>query len=122
MQQSKLMTKETLKTKVLVIITALAWAGGLLLAGSDGPFMPYLNAVGVVVFLCASLVLGRMLPRLEAKESMQVGRPLPKMPNSYPPVARPRPVARPGRRRTAAMPNTFVGGIHPRYAREMGVV
>ncbi len=122
MQHSSLLTKETLKTKVLVIITALAWAGGLLLAGSDGPFMPYLNTVGVVIFLCASLVLGRILPKLEANESMAFGRPLPKMPKSCPPVVKPSPAVRPGRRRTAIIPNTFAGGIHPRYARELGVV
>ncbi len=117
MQQSITLTKETLKNKTLVIITALAWAGGLLLAGSDGPFMPYLNGVGVVVFLCASIILGRILPRLEANDVMSVGRPLPKMSRASRPVA-----VKPGRRHTAAMPNTFAGGIHPRYARELGVV
>ncbi len=120
MQQPKTqMTKATLKRKFLVIITALAWAGGLLLAGSDGPMMPYLNGVGVIIFLCASLVLGRILPGLETKETMTMGRPLPKMSK---PAARPRPAMRPGRRRTAAVPNSFAGGIHARYARELGVV
>ena len=108
---------KTLKTKVLVIITALAWAGGLLLAGSDGPLMPYLNGAGVVVFLCASLVLGRILPGLEKGGVMSAARPLPKMSRASRPAR-----VRAGRRRRAAVPESYTGGIHPRYARELGLV
>ena len=39
----------------------LIWITGLLLAGSDSDSMPWINLIGLVLFLCASLLLGRSL-------------------------------------------------------------
>nr|WP_319491926.1 hypothetical protein [uncultured Desulfobacter sp.] len=41
------------------------WITGLLLAGSEGTLMPYLNIAGAVVFFGASVWLGKILPCLE---------------------------------------------------------
>lgn len=41
------------------------WVTGLLAAGSDGPFMPWVNLGGVFLFLMASIWLGRKLSQLE---------------------------------------------------------
>lgn len=53
-----------LRTKTLAGIGSLAWVSGVLAAGSDGPCMPWVNGLGVLVFICASMALGRILPQL----------------------------------------------------------
>jgi len=47
-------------------IAVLIWVFGLLAAGSDSVYMPWLNLAGAIIFFLASLWLGRVLPRLEA--------------------------------------------------------
>ncbi len=42
-------------------LAGTAWAAGLLIAGSDSPYMPWLNLVGLFVFFGASLLMGRQL-------------------------------------------------------------
>lgn len=37
------------------------WVIGLLLAGSDSNHMPWVNIIGLILFLCVSLLLGRAL-------------------------------------------------------------
>lgn len=59
------------------------WVAGLLLAGSDGPFMPWVNGLGALVFAGASLVLARLSARLDAAD--QTG-----CPSQY---CRPKPMA-----------------------------
>ncbi|MCP4720188.1 MAG: hypothetical protein GY860_12090 [Desulfobacteraceae bacterium] len=56
--------------KVIMGIAALIWVTGLLVAGSDSVYMPWLNAVGALLFLAASIWLGRALPQLEAPGSV----------------------------------------------------
>jgi len=41
------------------ILTAAAWVAGLLIAGSDGPFFPYINVIGLGLFLIANIRLSR---------------------------------------------------------------
>ena len=41
----------------------LAWVTGLLAAGSDSPYMPWVNILGLLLFLGASLGLTRSLRR-----------------------------------------------------------
>ncbi|MBU1341479.1 MAG: hypothetical protein KKE44_00980 [Proteobacteria bacterium] len=38
-----------------------AWTFGLLIAGSDSPFMPWLNGAGLVLFFGASILLGKIV-------------------------------------------------------------
>lgn len=58
--------KKNIYTRCVMGIAALIWVFGLLTAGSDSIYMPWLNVAGAIVFLLASLWLGRALPRLEA--------------------------------------------------------
>jgi len=61
---------DTIKKSVKVFLPALAWVCGLLLAGSDGPWMPYINVVGGLIFFGASLWLGRILPGVEKNKGV----------------------------------------------------
>jgi len=53
------------KLHVMLPLPVMIWITGLLLAGSEGALMPYLNIAGAVVFLGASVWLGKILPCLE---------------------------------------------------------
>jgi hypothetical protein len=50
---------------VVLLLPVMIWIIGLLLAGSEGALMPYLNIAGAVVFFGASVWLGKILPGLE---------------------------------------------------------
>ncbi len=41
------------------MIVGIFWIGGLLIAGSDNVYMPWVNIVGLVLFLGASILMGR---------------------------------------------------------------
>ncbi len=85
-----------------ILFPALAWVAGLLLAGSDGPWMPYINVAGGLIFFGASLWLGRILPGLETKRTRPEVSSLP----------RTRPLS----------VNTVSRPAQPGYARELGLV
>ena len=57
MQHTRQMSNLNFRT----VITGSAWVAGLLLAGSDGPLMPWINIAGLTLFLAASLLLSRQL-------------------------------------------------------------
>jgi hypothetical protein len=48
-------------TKLMIGLASIFWMMGLLLAGSDSPFMPWVNGLGLLVFLLASIFLGKLL-------------------------------------------------------------
>ncbi|MDD9305074.1 MAG: hypothetical protein HUK40_23140 [Desulfobacter sp.] len=104
MQQKKttIPMMSRVKLKVKLIGWVLVWIAGLLMAGSDGPWMPYLNIMGLLLFLGACVGLGRVLPALELHG--------PVSPDPYLPRVQPL--------KTSSKPM----GIRPRYARELGVV
>lgn len=56
-------------TKIQVIAGGCIWVAGLLIAGSDSPYMPWLNVFGAGVFSGISLILGKLLSRLETPVS-----------------------------------------------------
>ena len=60
------LTKKNIYNRCAMGLAALIWVFGLLAAGSDSTYMPWLNVAGAIIFLLASLWLGRTLPRLEA--------------------------------------------------------
>ncbi len=60
------LTKKNIYTRGVMGVAALIWVFGLLAAGSDSMYMPWLNVAGAIIFLLASLWLGRALPMLEA--------------------------------------------------------
>ena len=41
------------------------WVSGLLLAGSDSPFMPWVNILGLLIFMGASASMGRRFRRID---------------------------------------------------------
>jgi hypothetical protein len=60
------LTKKNMYNRCAMGLAALIWVFGLLAAGSDSIYMPWLNVAGAIIFLLASLWLGRTLPGLEA--------------------------------------------------------
>ena len=46
--------------KMYLIIGCTAWVLGLLLAGSDGPYMPWGNLLGILFFWCATVLLAHL--------------------------------------------------------------
>jgi len=52
--------QKSIYRKCFIWITGICWVAGLLIAGSDSPYMPFLNGIGLILFLSASLLLGRL--------------------------------------------------------------
>ena len=65
------MQKLTIKDRVLIMGAGLGWIAGLLVAGSENPYMPWINFLGVLVFFGASLILGKTLPMLESEHKKE---------------------------------------------------
>ena len=63
---------QPLRQKLMNAALALTWCSGLLLAGSEGPLMPYLNAFGVLLFAGATLWLGTRLAADAGKKTTAV--------------------------------------------------
>jgi hypothetical protein len=63
----KIKTKTAKKIKTAA--AALFWMAGLLIAGSDSPYMPWLNGMGILMFSGISLVSGQWLSRLDRADS-----------------------------------------------------
>ena len=57
MQQNQ----KTICEKCFIGIIGIAWVAGLLIAGSDNTYMPWLNGVGLILFFGASILLGKFL-------------------------------------------------------------
>lgn len=70
-------SKKTIWQKCGIGLTGIAWVAGLLIAGSDSPYMPWLNGMGVGLFLGAALLLGKFLHPLR---SVSGNGPAPKAP------------------------------------------
>lgn len=67
---------QRLYKKWMVVIAGFSWAAGLLIAGSDSEFMPFINILGLILFFCASMILGKYLQTIEAdKHPTQTKRP-----------------------------------------------
>jgi hypothetical protein len=46
--------------KCLTGLAGILWITGLLIAGSDSPYMPWVNGLGLILFFCASIVIGKL--------------------------------------------------------------
>ena len=64
------LTRKYICTRCVIGMAGLIWVLGLLAAGSDSVYMPWLNVVGAMIFLLASIWLGRVLPKLEAESTL----------------------------------------------------
>lgn len=42
-------------------VVGIMWVAGLLIAGSDSPYMPWVNTIGLILFFIASLMLGKLI-------------------------------------------------------------
>ena len=49
------------KQKYWTGIIGIIWVAGLLIAGSDSPYMPWVNTIGLILFFIASLMLGKLI-------------------------------------------------------------
>lgn len=56
--------------KFYIAITVTIWVAGLLIAGSENDFMPWINGAGLVLFLISSVLLGKFLRQLEPDVNM----------------------------------------------------
>ena len=56
MQKKQKLKYEKQWTGVIGII----WVAGLLIAGSESPYMPWVNTIGLILFFIASLMLGKL--------------------------------------------------------------
>jgi hypothetical protein len=53
--------KKTIYEKCVIGGIGTVWIAGLLISGSDSPYMPWLNGMGLFLFLGATLLLGKCL-------------------------------------------------------------
>ncbi|WP_299979289.1 hypothetical protein [Desulfobacula sp.] len=53
--------QKTIYEKCFIWVTGTAWIAGLLIAGSDSPYMPWLNGIGLLLFFGAGIILGKLL-------------------------------------------------------------
>ncbi len=49
------------KKKYWTGIIGIIWVAGLLISGSDSPYMPWINTIGLILFFIASLMLGKLI-------------------------------------------------------------
>lgn len=51
--------------KGVSIIAGIFWVAGLLIAGSDSSFMPWINILGLIVFSGASFLIGTRFHKMD---------------------------------------------------------
>ncbi len=59
--------QNSISQKIILMLIGTAWVAGLLIAGSDSPYMPWTNTIGLILFLGASILLGRQLRHIDQK-------------------------------------------------------
>lgn len=70
--RGSLKIKTTTVRKIKTALTGCVWMTGLLIAGSDSPYMPWLNGLGILIFSSISLVSGQWLSSLDQSDSGMV--------------------------------------------------
>ena len=55
MQQTPMKRNE----KIRMGVKGFFWTAGLLIAGSDGNYMPWVNGIGLLLFVASSILLAR---------------------------------------------------------------
>ncbi|MBU1194460.1 MAG: hypothetical protein KKE62_13520 [Proteobacteria bacterium] len=66
MQQNK----KNLGEKCYIAVTGIIWISGLLIAGSENNFMPWVNGAGLILFLISSILLGKFFRQLESSGNL----------------------------------------------------
>ncbi|MCP3874387.1 MAG: hypothetical protein GY699_14685 [Desulfobacteraceae bacterium] len=54
-------TQNTIYKKCLIGLSGAVWVVGLLIAGSDSPYMPWVNGIGLILFFSANIFLSKLL-------------------------------------------------------------
>jgi hypothetical protein len=60
-------------TRIKIAGAGCIWVAGLLMAGSDSLYMPWINALGALIFAGISLVLGNLLSCLDLPDPDRTG-------------------------------------------------
>jgi len=61
--------KPPIYRNIIISITGIIWVAGLLAAGSDSPYMPWVNIGGLTVFWGCSIMLSRLLRPVQVKKA-----------------------------------------------------
>ncbi len=67
--RGRLKIKTKTARKIKTAAAACVWMAGLLIAGSDSPYMPWLNGLGILMFSGISLISGQWLSCLDRADS-----------------------------------------------------
>ena len=59
--------------KIMLGIKGFFWVAGLLIAGSDSNFMPWVNGTGLLLFIASTIVLGKQSFHAESKPKAGLG-------------------------------------------------
>jgi len=60
------------KQKYWTGIIGIIWVAGLLIAGSDSPYMPWMNIIGLILFFIASLMLGKLIQPIKQNHDFPI--------------------------------------------------
>ncbi|MCF8092141.1 MAG: hypothetical protein K9K21_00010 [Desulfotignum sp.] len=60
--------------KIKTAAAGCLWMAGLLIAGSESPYMPWLNIFGVLLFAVVTLVSGQWLSSLDLSDSGKISK------------------------------------------------
>lgn len=52
---------QMVRTQMIKILTGIVWLSGLIVAGSDSVYMPWVNVLGLVLFSGVSILMGKRL-------------------------------------------------------------
>ena len=64
--------KKLMLKKCVTGIVGLIWVSGLLIAGSDSNYMPWVNGIGLILFFSASIILGKLFQSFDSNESIVI--------------------------------------------------
>ena len=60
------------KKKYWTGVIGIMWVAGLLISGSDSPYMPWVNIIGLILFFISSLMLGKLIQPFEQKHDFPI--------------------------------------------------
>jgi Sec-independent protein secretion pathway component TatC len=60
------------KQKYWTGIIGIIWVAGLLIAGSESPYMPWMNIIGLILFFIASLMLEKLIQPIKQNHDFPI--------------------------------------------------
>ncbi len=64
--------QKSIYERCYIAVIGVLWVTGLLIAGSDSIYMPWVNGVGLILFLLSSVMLGKYLHRTRENHRMVI--------------------------------------------------